>query len=62
VVLVTTDGRTLRRVSLPEAVRLVAVTAVDGSQATVTTVDGRKFTTLDGGLTWKLQDFQTTSF
>lgn len=53
VVIVTTDGRTLRRVSLPEAVRLVAVTAVDGSQATVTAADGRMFSTLDGGLTWR---------
>lgn len=53
VVLVTTDGRTFRRASLPEAVRLVGVIAEDGLRATVTTADGRKFSTVDGGLTWK---------
>ena len=53
VVLVTNDGVTFRRVSLPEAVHLTAVTAVDGKSATVTAIDGRKFSTIDGGLTWK---------
>ena len=53
VVLLSTDGRTLRRVSLPESVTLNVVTPVDGLRATVTAIDGRKFTTIDGGLTWK---------
>lgn len=53
VVLLTTDGRTLRRVSIPEASVLVSVTAEDSLRATVTTADGRKLTTVDGGLTWK---------
>ena len=53
VVLVSTDGRTLRRVSIPEAVPLVGVTAEDGVRAVVITADGRKLTTVDGGLTWK---------
>ena len=53
VVLLTTDGRTFRRVSLPEAVQLVSVTAEDNLRATVTAADGRRFSTVDGGLTWK---------
>jgi len=53
VVLVTTDGRTFRRVSLPDAVALSGVTVTDGLRATVTAADGRKFSSVDGGLTWK---------
>ena len=53
VVLVTTDGRTFRRVSLPEAVQLASIIAQDHLRATVTAIDGRTFTTIDGGLTWK---------
>lgn len=53
VVLVTTDGRTFRRVSLPEAVALSGVTVTDGLRATVTAADGRRFSTTDGGLTWR---------
>ena len=53
VVLVTTDGLTFRRVSLPESVQLVSVIATDALRATVTAVDGRMFSTTDGGLTWK---------
>ena len=53
VVLVTHDGRTFRRVSVPEVVHLTGVTAMDGMRATVTAIDGRKFSTIDGGLTWK---------
>jgi len=52
VVLVTNDGSTFRRVSVPEVVHLTAVTAQDAMRATVTAIDGRKFTTTDGGLTW----------
>jgi photosystem II stability/assembly factor-like uncharacterized protein len=53
VVLVTHDGRTFRRVSVPEVVHLTGVTATDVMRATVTAIDGRKFSTIDGGLTWK---------
>ena len=53
VVLVTHDGLTFRRVSVPEAVHLVGVLATDGKQATVTAIDGRRFSTVDGGLTWR---------
>jgi photosystem II stability/assembly factor-like uncharacterized protein len=53
VVLVTHDGRTFRRVSLPDVVHLTGVKATDAMRATVTTVDGRTFSTIDGGLTWK---------
>jgi hypothetical protein len=53
VVLVTNDGRTFRRVSVPEVVHLTGVTAIDGMRATVTAIDGRKFSTSDGGQTWK---------
>lgn len=53
VVLVTTDGRTFRRASLSEPIRLVGVVAEDGLRATVLAADGRKFSTVDGGVTWK---------
>ena len=51
-VLRTTDGRTWQRLSAPDPADLVAVTAKDADTATVTTADGRSFTTTDGGLTW----------
>jgi hypothetical protein len=51
-VLLTTDGRSWRRVTFPEAVNLRAVTATDADNATVTTADGRVFVTADGGQTW----------
>jgi hypothetical protein len=51
-VLVTVDGRTWRRVAFPEAVELIAVRATDAQSATVTTADGRTFSTVDGGATW----------
>jgi hypothetical protein len=40
------------RVRAPAAVDLVAVTAVDARQATVTAADGRRFSTADGGESW----------
>jgi photosystem II stability/assembly factor-like uncharacterized protein len=52
VVLRTTDGQMFSRVSFPEITDLSAVQAADGESATVTTSDGRTFTTGDGGATW----------
>src|SRR5262249_61650214 len=51
-VLVTADGRSWRRVAFPEAVDLIAIRATDAQSATVTTADGRTFSTTDGGATW----------
>jgi hypothetical protein len=48
----TIDGRTWRLIAFPEAVSLVSVRATDDKSATVTTSDGRAFTTSDGGATW----------
>jgi len=52
-VLLSTDGRTWRRVPFPDMTDLAAVQAADARTATVTTADGRTFRTTDGGLTWK---------
>ena len=52
VVLVTNDGGPSAGF-LPEVVHLTGVTAMDVMRATVTAIDGRKFSTSDGGLTWK---------
>jgi photosystem II stability/assembly factor-like uncharacterized protein len=54
VVLRTTDGRTWRRVPFPEMTDLSAVRAIDadGNVASVSTADGRTFSTTDGGATW----------
>jgi photosystem II stability/assembly factor-like uncharacterized protein len=52
-------------VSFSENADLVAVSATDASTATVTTADGRKFSTSDGGATWDrdpLQEFSATPF
>ena len=47
------DGLTWRRVAFPEAIELVGVRASDASNATVTAADGRRFTTTDGGKSWR---------
>lgn len=52
VVLRTTDGERWQRLNLPEPVDLIAVRARNEREADVTTVDGRVFRTLDGGVTW----------
>lgn len=52
VVMLTTDGRTWRRVAFPEITDLSAVRATDARTASVTTADGRMFSTSDGGVTW----------
>jgi hypothetical protein len=51
-VLLTTDGRTWRRVPFPEMTDLTAVRAADAQTATITTADGQRFQTTDGGLIW----------
>jgi photosystem II stability/assembly factor-like uncharacterized protein len=51
--MLSTDDRSWRRITFPEATALVSVTAIDDKSATVTTVDGRKFGTTDGGVTWE---------
>lgn len=52
IVLLTIDGATWQRRSVPGAADLTAVRAVDARTATVTTADGRQFVTADGGVTW----------
>ena len=51
-VLRSLDGRSWSALTFPEAVDLIAVEAVDASTATVTSSDGRRFQTTDGGRTW----------
>jgi hypothetical protein len=51
-VLLTTDGERWERRPFPEVIDLVAVAATSARTATVTTRDGRRFETLDSGLTW----------
>jgi hypothetical protein len=51
-VLLSTDGRSWRRLAFPEATDLISVLAGDEKFATVTASDGRTFSTRDGGLTW----------
>jgi hypothetical protein len=58
VVLLTTDGKTWTRTTTPDATDLSAVRASDARNATVTTADGREFTTTDGGRTWLRRDLQ----
>jgi hypothetical protein len=51
-VLLSTDGANWRQVLLPEAVDLTAVRATDATTAIVTAADGRRFGTVDGGVSW----------
>jgi hypothetical protein len=52
IVLLSTDGVTFRRVRSPDVADLRSILAIDELQATVTTIDGRVFTTIDGGDHW----------
>jgi hypothetical protein len=52
-VLVSADATTFARVAAPAEVDLVSIQAVDARSAVVTAADGRTFTTIDGGKTWK---------
>ena len=51
-IVLSTDGRSWRRLPFPEAVDLRSVAATDNENATVSAVDGRAFVTTDGGQTW----------
>ena len=51
-VLLTTDGEHWERRPFPQTADLVAIGASDARAAIVTTRDGRRFETLDAGLTW----------
>jgi len=51
-VLITTDGRRWARRPFPLAAELTAVEASSARDATITTRDGRRFETVDAGLTW----------
>lgn len=53
VVLIAVDGVSFVRLPFPHELDLVAVAATDGRTATVTSADGRTFTTSDSGRTWK---------
>jgi len=53
IVMLSTNGVTFRRVHSPDVADLHSITAIDEFQATVTTIDGRVFTTDDGGDHWK---------
>jgi photosystem II stability/assembly factor-like uncharacterized protein len=59
-VVLTADGTTWTRVSFPQAVDLTSVAAVDSRSATVTTADGRRFETHDGGGSWAAVPAATT--
>jgi hypothetical protein len=49
----TNDGEHWHRLNSPTAANLVAVSAVDASSAVVTAADGQRFSTTDGGRTWR---------
>jgi hypothetical protein len=53
VVLLTTDGATLQRLRIGEPLDIAGVSATDARIAIVSTVDGRRFRTDDGGRTWR---------
>jgi hypothetical protein len=60
VVLLSTDALNWRRVAFPEVTDLSAIQATDARTASVSTADGRTFSTTDGGATWvrrPAQDF-----
>lgn len=53
-ILLTTDGKSWRKIPPPAEADFVAVTASDASSAAVTAADGRTFRTADGGQSWQL--------
>lgn len=55
-ILRTTDGRAWSRVESPVSADIVSVAATSGANATITTADGQRFITRDGGRTWEKQE------
>jgi hypothetical protein len=51
-VYLSTDGLRFVRLTFPESIDLVSVTATDDRHAIVMSTDGRSFRTDDGGMTW----------
>jgi hypothetical protein len=51
-VVVSSDGVAWRHVTFPQVVDLASVVAPDARTATVTTLDGRRYATADGGRSW----------
>lgn len=60
-VLVLSGPEGWRRVTFPDASNLVAVEAADRNSATVRTSEGQRFSTVDGGKTWKKASLQEKS-
>lgn len=52
VIVLTTDAKDWKRISPPASADFVAIAAEGASNATVTTADGRRFSTSDGGVHW----------
>ena len=52
-VLLTTNGIDWRRVTSPTMLDIRTVEATDSRTAIVTTADGQRFRTTDGGVTWE---------
>jgi hypothetical protein len=57
-----TDGKDWQQRPFPERVDLVAVRASSALDAQVTTMDARVFRTVDGGLSWTLQEIPAAPF
>jgi photosystem II stability/assembly factor-like uncharacterized protein len=51
-VMLSADGATWQQRPFPDKADLVGVRATDAKTATVTTSDGRRFSTIDAGTTW----------
>lgn len=52
-IFLTKDGKKWREIAPPERMDFVGVAARDASTATVTSADGRKFSTANGGKSWE---------
>ena len=52
-ILRTIDGEHWQRIDSPTQADLIAVFAIDSSNAIITAADGRRFTTTDAGRTWR---------
>ena len=60
-VLLTTDGERWERRPFPLSVDLTSVGASSAREAIITTRDGQRFETLDGGLTWSRKEARPLS-